>query len=246
MAIASQGYNGRHTAVGTHLRVAELLRPPAWHADAACREHPGVNFFVEHGESPGPAKAICAGCLVAPECLAYALRHDEDHGVWRGTSPTARYPITRRSGAVSGYHRRSAPCPAKPSHVSRASRRRRPVSGVCQLFGDGRSPEPLPPRAHRERLALGRRRREGVWAGVTKVARCSSRASTTCGWPVRASTHRPPVDRDVPFGGCWWHSASLTVLPGTFWRRRARSGGSHGRTLVRSRSSGRRCWTGRP
>jgi len=36
---------------------------PAWHADAACLEHPEVNFFPGRGESLAPAKAICAGCL---------------------------------------------------------------------------------------------------------------------------------------------------------------------------------------
>jgi len=44
----------------------------AWHADAACREHPEVSFFPGQHESTAPAKA-CAACLVRAECLAAGL-----------------------------------------------------------------------------------------------------------------------------------------------------------------------------
>ncbi len=39
---------------------AGLLERPAWHADAACREHPEVDWFPERGDDQGPAKAVCA------------------------------------------------------------------------------------------------------------------------------------------------------------------------------------------
>ncbi|MTA13923.1 MAG: hypothetical protein F2534_15090 [Actinobacteria bacterium] len=67
--------------------LAQLLNwlQPAWQRDALCREHPDVNFFPERGESPIPARAICARCTVRTECLQAALDGDE-LGVWGGTT----------------------------------------------------------------------------------------------------------------------------------------------------------------
>jgi len=72
----------------------ELLAGPAWHADAACREHPDVNFFPERGEHAKPALDVCAGCLVAGECRTWALTQTRDlHGVWGGTTGRSRQQI---------------------------------------------------------------------------------------------------------------------------------------------------------
>ena len=69
----------------------ELLDRPPWQRDALCREYAGrVNFFPGRGESLEPAKALCAACLVRPECLLYAFEHDEPHGVWGGLSARER------------------------------------------------------------------------------------------------------------------------------------------------------------
>jgi hypothetical protein len=47
----------------------ELLDRPAWQRDALCREYGGdVNFFPGRGESLELARALCAACLVRPEC----------------------------------------------------------------------------------------------------------------------------------------------------------------------------------
>lgn len=62
---------------------------PDWMADAACREHPEVDFFPTPGKPLAPARRVCAGCLVRDECLAYALGTDVD-GVWGGTSRMQR------------------------------------------------------------------------------------------------------------------------------------------------------------
>jgi WhiB family redox-sensing transcriptional regulator len=63
-------------------------------ADAACREHPEVNFFPERGESTEPARAVCDGCLVRPECFVYARENGEfgskSYGVWAGLSAVQR------------------------------------------------------------------------------------------------------------------------------------------------------------
>jgi hypothetical protein len=39
------------------------------------------------------AKAICAGCQVRRDCLAFALRTHQVHGVWGGLSEQERYPL---------------------------------------------------------------------------------------------------------------------------------------------------------
>jgi WhiB family transcriptional regulator, redox-sensing transcriptional regulator len=38
------------------------------------------------------AKAVCAGCEVRRECLAFALRTHQVHGVWGGLTEQERYP----------------------------------------------------------------------------------------------------------------------------------------------------------
>ena len=66
---------------------------PDWHRRGACRERPDVDFFPEDGIGVALAQRVCAECSVADECLAYALEHREEHGVWGGRSQRwrARY-----------------------------------------------------------------------------------------------------------------------------------------------------------
>jgi len=52
------------------------------------------------------AKAICAGCQVRYECLAFALRTHQAHGVWGGLSEQERYPLW--SAALAGVERGQA------------------------------------------------------------------------------------------------------------------------------------------
>lgn len=64
-----------------------LARPP-WMSDGLCREpiYAGVNFFPELGQTAEAAKAVCARCIVAGECGAYAVEHRIRHGVWGGAT----------------------------------------------------------------------------------------------------------------------------------------------------------------
>lgn len=50
---------------------------------------PGL-MFPTRGQSCTEAKAVCKGCEVKVECLAYALAHNERFGVWGQTTERQR------------------------------------------------------------------------------------------------------------------------------------------------------------
>lgn len=80
--------------------LAELLGwlRPAFHADAACREHPELSWFPERGESVVEQRRVCAGCLVSVECRQAG--EAEAFGLWGGASGRDRK--TARAGG--GHH----------------------------------------------------------------------------------------------------------------------------------------------
>lgn len=77
--------------------------PPAWMRDAACLEvddETAASFFPEgKGATSAPAKAVCRGCLVREECLAYALDEGIAHGVWGGLGWHERAKVRRGEAA---------------------------------------------------------------------------------------------------------------------------------------------------
>ena len=94
VSVASLGSGGRGFD-----DLFELLASitPAWHADALCQEYPDVNFFPTRPGQAGRAKAVCARCLVASECLEWALGEPSWlTGVWGGTTPTDRRKLRRK------------------------------------------------------------------------------------------------------------------------------------------------------
>jgi hypothetical protein len=76
--------------------ILALLDPPAWHADAACREHPDLTWFPDRGQDTSAAVAVCRGCLVADQCRAWAMSQGAGlHGIWAGTSDRERQRLRR-------------------------------------------------------------------------------------------------------------------------------------------------------
>lgn len=75
-----------------------------WQRDAACKGPLSVLFFPPADFEPKEvrearetrAKAICAQCQVCDECLQYALRTCEPHGVWGGLNELERKALSRR------------------------------------------------------------------------------------------------------------------------------------------------------
>lgn len=68
-----------------------------WQDFAACAETDPDAFFPGDGESPRPAKRVCAGCFVRQECLGYALANPSLLGVWGGTTYAERRELRRGS-----------------------------------------------------------------------------------------------------------------------------------------------------
>lgn len=71
-----------------------LLSRPAWMADAACREHPELDFFPSRGQTRlTDLRDVCRGCLVRTECLDFSIDSREMFGVWGGLSERERRKV---------------------------------------------------------------------------------------------------------------------------------------------------------
>ena len=60
-----------------------------WMDDAACAEVGGDLWFPEKGGSTKDAKRICGGCDVREQCLEYAIRTEQQFGIWGGVAARA-------------------------------------------------------------------------------------------------------------------------------------------------------------
>ena len=100
---ANAAYSAEHRArhglqvqpIGPRLTPVE---PTPWMAHKACTADQADLFFPARGEMDKveQAKAICATCPVKAECLDYAVRNHEHHGIWGGTSGRDRREARRR------------------------------------------------------------------------------------------------------------------------------------------------------
>jgi WhiB family redox-sensing transcriptional regulator len=80
---------------------AALDRETSWMTKANCRGVDPSLFFPGRGEPTGPAKEVCARCVVRENCLQYALaRPSLKHGVWGGRSENERRELRRQRSHV--------------------------------------------------------------------------------------------------------------------------------------------------
>jgi len=90
----------------TSRRFMALLVPEdQWRSLAACQSaDPDLFFPISSSGGSGAqvaeAKAICARCRVRRECLAFALRTHQVHGVWGGMSEQERRLVPRADGTA--------------------------------------------------------------------------------------------------------------------------------------------------
>jgi WhiB family redox-sensing transcriptional regulator len=81
-----------------------------WRDEAACRDvDPRLFFPVGSGpealDQLDGAKAVCADCPVAQECLIFAVTTNQEYGVWGGLDEEERREVRRQWRRAS---RRSA------------------------------------------------------------------------------------------------------------------------------------------
>ena len=72
-----------------------------WRSRAACRFIDPDLFFPISGSGKGleqaaEAKAVCAGCEVRRECLAFAVWARERHGIWGGLTEQERHSAEKK------------------------------------------------------------------------------------------------------------------------------------------------------
>lgn len=75
------------------------LEVTPWREAAACVNVTyEVSFFPDPDDLAGisQAKAVCAGCPVAAECLTWAIETNQPEGIWGGHTPKERRGIRRR------------------------------------------------------------------------------------------------------------------------------------------------------
>jgi WhiB family redox-sensing transcriptional regulator len=75
--------------------MGNLTESVSWLDRGACLSADPELFFPVTGSGPGfvqtaRAKAVCRGCLVQEQCLAYALDTRQPHGIWGGLSEDER------------------------------------------------------------------------------------------------------------------------------------------------------------
>ncbi len=72
--------------------------PWAWWTAAACLDTATELWFPEGWESTirDEARAICAGCPVAHECLDYAVANRIEDGIWGGRTARERRLLRRQ------------------------------------------------------------------------------------------------------------------------------------------------------
>ncbi|ORA38088.1 WhiB family transcriptional regulator [Mycobacterium aquaticum] len=81
---------------------------PTWRARAGCRDEDPELFFPNEADDAtrARAKAICATCPVAFQCLADANARRERHGIWGGFERTDKGRAQRPVGRPpNGGHR---------------------------------------------------------------------------------------------------------------------------------------------
>ena len=67
-----------------------------WVDRAACRGLDPAIFYPPTDEEADDARAVCAQCPVAEDCLEHAIEHREKSGVWGGATERERLRIVRR------------------------------------------------------------------------------------------------------------------------------------------------------
>ncbi|MGP4000076.1 WhiB family transcriptional regulator [Streptomyces sp. 8N706] len=82
-----------------------------WRQSAACRDEDPELFFPIGTSGPAAlqaqeAKSVCEHCPVTEQCLEWALRNNQDSGVWGGLDENERRTLRRRTARARSRARR--------------------------------------------------------------------------------------------------------------------------------------------
>lgn len=77
--------------------------PGAWRRLAQCK--PNDYLFYGGRSDQAHAKALCHGCPVRLDCLAYALDTREPFGVWGGMTEFERKSLLRKRSDIRSWAR---------------------------------------------------------------------------------------------------------------------------------------------
>lgn len=78
------------------LRLFEPGEDLGWQNRAACVGVDPELFFPDRTHNTGNAKKVCRQCPVRNQCLGYALRHNEQFGVWGGLTVRERRQLLKQ------------------------------------------------------------------------------------------------------------------------------------------------------
>jgi WhiB family transcriptional regulator, redox-sensing transcriptional regulator len=82
-------------------REPQISESTEFFADAACEGADTSVFFPVSDTFAGEAKAICATCPVAEQCLEYAIATRQGDGVWGGLTAVERHRLLRRRQKIA-------------------------------------------------------------------------------------------------------------------------------------------------
>ncbi len=122
-----------------HMAGAGGLPPFRHHPDLGCRAVDPLDVMVPAGYTDrevADARTVCEHCPIWETCLAWAIVHDPNEGVYAGTTPGQRQRIA--TGAEGWPTRPPAPRRRKPQGPRRAYKPRAGVDWERQ-FAAGRA-----------------------------------------------------------------------------------------------------------
>lgn len=99
-----------------------------WVQRGSCRTSDPDALFVD-GAGQNRAKAVCTGCPVRTECLAYALDQRIEHGVWGGMTDRERRALLRRRPTVESWDNLLRRARAEHTEHTAGARRGLPLAG---------------------------------------------------------------------------------------------------------------------
>ena len=88
----------------TAIKSSEQGWVQGWATEGACRRSDPDELFVQ-GAAQNRAKAVCQGCFVRTECLADALDHRVEFGVWGGMTERERRALLKKRPNVQSWRR---------------------------------------------------------------------------------------------------------------------------------------------